>query len=418
MVEVKKREGGARRGGGEFRRWAKRVRREKCCRSSVDVQLPPLLSLLSPLKKKKKITSPDYLTLFSALIFLFPSLLLTSRSAPLSTPPLSVCAPLCRRPRRGEWYREPLLREIERILERERRKIGPAISLSRLLSLSLSFPLDTHRIHSPLILLATIQSSLSMASSARALPAAAVAPRRAVSSRRGASIVVFAAAVATKTVKIGTRGSPLALAQAYMTRDLLKVSVKEFETRARRERRDEGAERIRGARASSPPFFFFKPSPPLSSPLSLSFFFSFFNPGPHKTTSPASSTSPLSPRQAAFPHLAEDGALEICIIKTTGDKILGQPLADIGGKGLFTKEIDDALLDGRVDIAVHSMKDVPTYLPAGTVLPCNLPREDVRDALICAPGVKSLAELPAGSVVGSGGFRFRGFFFEVFFCLF
>ena len=61
-------------------------------------------------------------------------------------------------------------------------------------------------------------------------------------------------------------------------------------------------------------------------------------------------------RQAAFPELAEEGALEIIIIKTTGDKILNQPLADIGGKGLFTKEIDDALLDGRVDIAVHSMK--------------------------------------------------------------
>ena len=60
--------------------------------------------------------------------------------------------------------------------------------------------------------------------------------------------------------------------------------------------------------------------------------------------------------QAAFPELNEDGALEIVIIKTTGDKILNQPLADIGGKGLFTKEIDDALLDGRVDIAVHSMK--------------------------------------------------------------
>jgi porphobilinogen deaminase len=52
----------------------------------------------------------------------------------------------------------------------------------------------------------------------------------------------------------------------------------------------------------------------------------------------------------------EEGALEICIIKTTGDKILNQPLADIGGKGLFTKEIDDALLEGRIDIAVHSMK--------------------------------------------------------------
>lgn len=60
--------------------------------------------------------------------------------------------------------------------------------------------------------------------------------------------------------------------------------------------------------------------------------------------------------QAAFPDLQEEGALEICIIKTTGDKILNQPLADIGGKGLFTKEIDDALLEGRIDIAVHSMK--------------------------------------------------------------
>lgn len=62
--------------------------------------------------------------------------------------------------------------------------------------------------------------------------------------------------------------------------------------------------------------------------------------------------------------------------------MLNQPLADIGGKGLFTKEIDDALLDGRVNVAVHSMKDVPTYLPAGTVLPCNLPREDTRDAFV------------------------------------
>lgn len=60
--------------------------------------------------------------------------------------------------------------------------------------------------------------------------------------------------------------------------------------------------------------------------------------------------------QANFAELAEEGALEIVIIKTTGDKILNQPLADIGGKGLFTKEIDDALLDGRIDIAVHSMK--------------------------------------------------------------
>jgi hydroxymethylbilane synthase len=84
--------------------------------------------------------------------------------------------------------------------------------------------------------------------------------------------------------------------------------------------------------------------------------------------------------------------------------ILDKPLADIGGKGLFTKEIDDALLQGRIDIAVHSMKDVPTYLPEGTILPCNLPREDVRDAFICLTA-SSLAELPAGSVVGSASLR-------------
>eukprot|EP00878_Enallax_costatus_P000735 GHUV01000848.1.p1 GENE.GHUV01000848.1~~GHUV01000848.1.p1 ORF type:complete len:355 (+),score=102.49 GHUV01000848.1:88-1152(+) len=141
--------------------------------------------------------------------------------------------------------------------------------------------------------------------------------------------IVYATATATKTVKIGTRGSPLALAQAYLTRDLLKSN---------------------------------------------------------------------------FPELTEEGALEIIIIKTTGDKILGQPLADIGGKGLFTKEIDEALLDGRIDIAVHSMKDVPTYLPEGTVLPCNLPREDVRDVFI-SPVAKDLSELPEGAVVGSASLR-------------
>ncbi|ONK65793.1 uncharacterized protein A4U43_C06F1030 [Asparagus officinalis] len=107
---------------------------------------------------------------------------------------------------------------------------------------------------------------------------------------------------------------------------------------------------------------------------------------------------------ATHSELAQEGAIEIIIIKTTGDKILNQPLADIGGKGLFTKEIDEALLDGRIDIAVHSMKDVPTYFPDGMILPCNLPREDVRDAFISLTA-KSLAELPAGSVVGSASLR-------------
>ena len=87
-------------------------------------------------------------------------------------------------------------------------------------------------------------------------------------------------------------------------------------------------------------------------------------------------------------------------MQTTGDKVLDQPLADIGGKGLFTRELDVALLDGRIDIAVHSMKDVPTYLPEGTILACMLPREDVRDAFISVK-YDSLEDLPAGALVGT-----------------
>ncbi|KAJ8769983.1 hypothetical protein K2173_009065 [Erythroxylum novogranatense] len=107
---------------------------------------------------------------------------------------------------------------------------------------------------------------------------------------------------------------------------------------------------------------------------------------------------------AAHSDLAEEGAIQTVIIKTTGDKILTQPLADIGGKGLFTKEIDEALINGEIDIAVHSMKDVPTYLPEKTILPCNLQREDVRDAFISLSAA-SLAELPAGSVIGTASLR-------------
>ncbi|KAE9457175.1 hypothetical protein C3L33_10910, partial [Rhododendron williamsianum] len=107
---------------------------------------------------------------------------------------------------------------------------------------------------------------------------------------------------------------------------------------------------------------------------------------------------------ATHSELAEEDAIQIVIIKTTGDKIQSQPLADIGGKGLFTKEIDEALINGEIDIAVHSMKDVPTYLPEKTVLPCNLPREDVRDAFISL-GSASLAELPAGSTIGTASLR-------------
>ena len=103
------------------------------------------------------------------------------------------------------------------------------------------------------------------------------------------------------TVRIGTRGSPLALAQAYATRDKLKV----------RDRDEKLRDDAHPVRARS---------------------------------------------QELHPELRAEEALEVVIIKTTGDKMLNQPLADIGGKGLFTKEIDDALMGGKIDIAVHSMK--------------------------------------------------------------
>ncbi|MDP6953820.1 MAG: hydroxymethylbilane synthase, partial [Alphaproteobacteria bacterium] len=97
-------------------------------------------------------------------------------------------------------------------------------------------------------------------------------------------------------------------------------------------------------------------------------------------------------------------ALEIEVIRTTGDAILDKPLAEIGGKGLFTKEIDTALLDGRIDLAVHSMKDVPTEVAPGTVIACVLAREDPRDAWISRHD-GGLEGLPAGAVVGTASLR-------------
>ncbi|PKU23458.1 hydroxymethylbilane synthase [Telmatospirillum siberiense] len=107
---------------------------------------------------------------------------------------------------------------------------------------------------------------------------------------------------------------------------------------------------------------------------------------------------------AAHPDLARPGAIEIVVIKTTGDMVLDRTLAAIGGKGLFTKEIDEAQLEGRIDIAVHSMKDVPTVLPDGLTLPCILEREDTRDAFLSLKA-KRLADLPAGAVVGTASLR-------------
>ncbi len=107
--------------------------------------------------------------------------------------------------------------------------------------------------------------------------------------------------------------------------------------------------------------------------------------------------------------LPED-AFEIVIIKTTGDDAAliakDKPLKDIGGKGLFTKEIEEDLLSGKIDIAVHSMKDMPTLQPEGLLLETYLPREDTRDAFV-SPRFKTLADLPQGAVVGTSSLRRR-----------
>ena len=105
-------------------------------------------------------------------------------------------------------------------------------------------------------------------------------------------------------------------------------------------------------------------------------------------------------------HDLPEAAFEIVIIKVLGDQILDRALKDIGGKGLFTREIEEALLDGGIDIAVHSMKDMPTLQPEGLVLNCYLPREDVRDAFV-SPGCAGVVDLPQGAVVGTSSLRRR-----------
>lgn len=108
--------------------------------------------------------------------------------------------------------------------------------------------------------------------------------------------------------------------------------------------------------------------------------------------------------RAAHPELQAEGALEILVISTTGDQVTDRPLADIGGKGLFCKEIETALFDRRIDLAMHSMKDMPTWLPDGLVIGAMLPRADPRDALITRKA-ESIDTLPEGAVVGSASLR-------------
>ncbi|MEM6620961.1 MAG: hydroxymethylbilane synthase [Pseudomonadota bacterium] len=134
---------------------------------------------------------------------------------------------------------------------------------------------------------------------------------------------------AAQPLKIGTRGSPLALAQAYETRDRLMAA-----------------------------------------------------------------------------HSLPNDFFEIVVVQTTGDAVQDRALSEIGGKGLFTKEIEEGLADASLDIAVHSMKDMPTELPDGLAITCLLPREDVRDAFISHRHA-SIQDLPQGALVGSSSLRRR-----------
>ncbi len=123
--------------------------------------------------------------------------------------------------------------------------------------------------------------------------------------------------------------------------------------------------------------------------------------------------SPLARIQAALvaqalvraePELAAPGALEVLVIRTTGDRITDRPLAELGGKGLFCKELEAALLEGRIDLAAHSVKDLPTWLPDGLVLGAILARADPRDVLIAKAG-GGLDGLPPAAVVGTASLR-------------
>ncbi len=134
-------------------------------------------------------------------------------------------------------------------------------------------------------------------------------------------------------------------------------------------------------------------------------------PNPKTTLRIGTRGSPLALAQAhetrdrlmAMHDLSED-CFEIVVIKTSGDMIQDRPLSQVGGKGLFTREIEDALLALEIDIAVHSMKDMPVDQPGGLVLDCFLPREDPRDAFL-SPVSATLSGLPGGSKVGTSSLR-------------
>ncbi len=117
----------------------------------------------------------------------------------------------------------------------------------------------------------------------------------------------------------------------------------------------------------------------------------------------ATRKSPLALAQAKEVSTLLGGG-ELVAMTTSGDAFLSQPLSELGGKGLFTKELEEALLAGAVDIAVHSLKDMPTVLPDGLVIACVLPREDVRDVLICKTAAR-ITDLPRGGKFGTSSLR-------------
>jgi hydroxymethylbilane synthase len=106
------------------------------------------------------------------------------------------------------------------------------------------------------------------------------------------------------------------------------------------------------------------------------------------------------------PGFAREHGIELVTIRTTGDRVQNRLLAEIGGKGLFTKEIEEALLDGRIDLAVHSLKDMETALPEGLTIGCVLPRDDPRDVLVLRTGAV-LLDLPPGARIGTASLRRR-----------
>ncbi len=104
------------------------------------------------------------------------------------------------------------------------------------------------------------------------------------------------------------------------------------------------------------------------------------------------------------PFLRQKGAIEMVVITTTGDRVQNRLLSEIGGKGMFTKELDEALLNSQIDIGIHSMKDMPTFLPENIALHAIMPREDVRDALVSAKHA-SFNDLPQGATLGTASLR-------------